>query len=993
MQDEHEYRAEEDEDSIVDSIADDQAVDDDSADELCGPKTPLRRPGVAATSARTATVQRPSPQKPAAEVSHVRSEQPAPVRRHGPTPQTHKAYSRVQRSSLTPRPMTVSRGVGRPYVFRDLKPLPQNPTTPSSDTHDEVLPVDHATSEDDEETVDEVKGRDVALDEDSVDIGDELEGDQHIVQTTTIEVAADDDHVTTDSDEDQTVIHNDVEYEEEENDSTVEDTGEDEEVSCGDDACDAITGAADTEDADQYEAEDTVIIHRSGPQSPEDESFEEQEDQTSDLPDMDDIETSFASSQSEDEAPPDFEESDLSFTADVPIFTPARRVETIMWENLREDVTIPINLDAHLNHVRSLPQLEYAELMDIDDETELVLSDEDWQPTTAEALGMDKFVDDAVDDVVRMGADGQDAFEQNFHDDTMNLSDFVDVSALVEPTERLTLPAPATPTAEREMSRTRTPGKIEQDLDEDQVATPAADEGSPEQTSDADNVPHYARPTISFRRKSLPVISRQTPVRVGERPQTSEGASMPRIVRPFTDAWWSRSPKKSPAASPSKRRQSSSRLGNDIMSPDTPITRRTSIATRKEDPITPGERYPALRSRTSYSHHAATVSVPTRFHEPEVTPFRRPASARKPDPEVATPTAFTLRPRRQSGAFSSVEEAIAVSPSSGSETSAATPTPTPRATPAERFPRLAPRDGYDQHVRMAATPRSQTPSQTPLKRPATAHKPETLRKRALMNSTPSVSRTPIRTPLKPAVPATPSMEPMTPHPSAPLRGVVALVEVYTLEGASASAPFAALLLRLGAKTTRSWSERVTHVVFKDGSPTTLQRVRLHNKGVEDSGTGTLVHCINSRWVTECDAEGRRVDERDEAYAVDIDELPRGGKRRRKSMEPSALVNVDGNIVRERSSLGRSSLSRMSIKADSREISPAAAVAGAEQVESPLQEQENKSDDPSSPATPAYIAAPDKLIQRTAPINRMRKLGTSARNKANDRRLTSWNGSG
>lgn len=227
---------------------------------------------------------------------------------------------------------------------------------------------------------------------------------------------------------------------------------------------------------------------------------------------------------------------------------------------------------------------------------------------------------------------------------------------------------------------------------------------------------------------------------------------------------------------------------------------------------------------------------------------------------------------------------------------------------------------------------------------------------------------------------------MTPHPAAPLQGVLALVEIFTLEGASASAPFVALLHRLGAKTTRTWNDHVTHVIFKDGSPTTLQRVRIHNKEAEENGNAPLIHCVNSRWVSDCEMEGRRVDERDEEYTVDVDEVPRGGRRRRKSMEPSALMNLGGNIVRDRkSSWGRCSASRSLIKLNS-------LIVEAEDVEPiskavPEEEKENSTDEPSSPATPAYLAAPNELIQKTAPVNRMRKLGLKAQDRARNRRLT------
>ena len=249
---------------------------------------------------------------------------------------------------------------------------------------------------------------------------------------------------------------------------------------------------------------------------------------------------------------------------------------------------------------------------------------------------------------------------------------------------------------------------------------------------------------------------------------------------------------------------------------------------------------------------------------------------------------------------------------------------------------------------------------------------------------------------------TPSQVPMTPHPGAPLRGVVALVEVFTLDGASASAPFISLLQRLGARTTKSWSERVTHVIFKDGSPTTLQRVRLNNKEVEKSGNGFVIHCVNSRWVSDCDASGARVDEADDAYAVDVTDVPRGGHRRRKSMEPSALINLGGNVVRDRKSsvsrpsMGRASLGRSSMKLPSsaekdhdekedESYPPFTPVAKFTGVEDDFDFEEEQSE----LSTPDYLAAPDKLVQMTAPANRVRKLDLK-KDGGKNRRLTSWN---
>ena len=427
--------------------------------------------------------------------------------------------------------------------------------------------------------------------------------------------------------------------------------------------------------------------------------------------------------------------------------------------------------------------------------------------------------------------------------------------------------------------------------------------------------------------------------------------------------------------------------------PSTPAEVSTPVAT-------PKERYPAIGSRSN-AGISKTAAPLARFQDPSSKPTTRRQTFHK-----AMPGKQAEQPEPVS------------TPTESPAPATATPQPQAQATPttADRFPRLKSQPTYQDHAATVSAPRFQTPAKpSPLKRqrPATTAKPSPVRKAALRNS-----GTPMKTPLKAPAQTPGAQEPMTPHPAAPLRGVVALVEVYTLEGASASAPFTALLHRLGAKTTRVWNEKVTHVIFKDGSPTTLQRVRLHNKGVSTTGQGHAVHCVNSRWVSDCDAAGLREDEEDEAYAVDVEEVPRGGKRRRKSMEPSALLNVGGNIVRDRkSSLGRSSLGRASSVRMSESPAKKAKLAQAEEEEdvvaggagamdmsSDLSMDVDKENSPTGkafegedeePATPAWISQPSKLVQMTAPMKRVRKLeldgATPGKKGKGGRRLTFWDG--
>lgn len=124
-----------------------------------------------------------------------------------------------------------------------------------------------------------------------------------------------------------------------------------------------------------------------------------------------------------------------------------------------------------------------------------------------------------------------------------------------------------------------------------------------------------------------------------------------------------------------------------------------------------------------------------------------------------------------------------------------------------------------------------------------------------------------------------------------LRGAVVFVDVHTSEGADASGIFVDLLQQMGAKCVKTWtwnpsassgpdgSNRVgiTHVVFKDGGKRTMERVR-QAKG--------LVQCVGVSWVLDCERHAKWLEE--SPYVVDSSLVPRGGARRRRSMEPKAL---------------------------------------------------------------------------------------------------------
>ncbi|KAK0931734.1 hypothetical protein LTR29_016176 [Friedmanniomyces endolithicus] len=692
----------------------------------------------------------------------------------------------------------------------------------------------------------------------------------------------------------------------------------------------------------------------------------------------------------------DIEESQAELSAPDSV-----KPETIIWENIRQDLTIPLDFTA-LDLAPAVPPSAdcSAAEPDLIDVAQSMASQDD---TLAACEDMESQED------IESNSDSEDNVIEPANP-TINFNDFIDLRSLSEPTRSFQLPIYSTQIV-KEIAETVTVAPVPSDGNKEQAgsrveASEPTDELAHEDTrveegehasqqfaeeDDDSALPHYALPTISFdaRRKSLPAITYRTPTKAGTRPNTSDGASAPRIR---LMSKWSSSTARSSDASPETVSYAAPMDADNTHMATPQHPRAQPLCSAATPAATPQERYPRMGGRSHYEDHAKTAVQPSRFRTPVQKPARRPATAKKMTADVVTPRASTLRPRAMP-----ISAAILVPLPVTPQTPVLNTTPstgTPLPTPSERFPRMPPRANYEGHAKTVAAPRFQTPSRTPAKHPSTVQKHGSLRKIALKNNTPMPTHTPIRTPLKPPA-TTPSQVPMTPHPAAPLRAVVALVEIYTLEGASASTPFIALLRRLGAKTTKVWSETVTHVIFKDGSPTTLQRVRLHNKEVEATGKGVRVHCVNSRWVSDCDAEGRRMAEEDEVYVVDVAEVPRAGKRRRKSMEPAALVNLGGNVVRERKgSVGRNSLGRTSLmfvdtpEGEKGELDVVLGFTPAVDQK----DKENVEDETlSSPATPAYLAAPETLVQQTAPINRMRRLGSKTKVAAKLRRLTFFNG--
>ncbi|KAH9841225.1 hypothetical protein Tdes44962_MAKER07837 [Teratosphaeria destructans] len=948
---------------------DDAMEEGASEDELCGPKTPMKRTSPGREARYLESVQRSIRR---AETHQLARTPPSEVplrRKVSATPQTQSALSKRRVPTSEVRPTSVARDADRAMVSRQLQPL-----SPAAED-------DAQQSDDQDDALTTMHGSAISEDEAPAPIMT-LQNSPASPSIETPEL-----HMPEDTfDDDSTDLEDVVPYAEcEDPDGTVllHETEAD--------GNDVVAPAMHDSPGSAYAICIDQVVDQSLLQA--------------------------STSIGEDEEP----------TSQV---AAPQTPETIPWDNIRQDVTIPFDFDAHFANVTLAPEAKPVDL----DAAQISIHTDDHEERRA-TTGDD--IANGLECMDHMTVDEPQC--SPCRDVTMNMNEFIDLAELSESTQAIELPisvsakdisnagcsdlaaaalecqklqpgahggsqvmasndveenlamldplgvaeVDAVPTETGEADHDISPGSKNQVVQAQSAASQDEENESTIVDEEDRAVPHYALTTCAFdvRRKSLPAFpSILTPVRNWSRPTTSDGASMPRVVNPFNNAGWSRS-------------RATSRAGTPYGTPSRQQTRASAavssssvLRTAPHTPqATPSERYPTLGARRTYEKHAKTAMMLSRFKSLVQTPVQRSNSAQKLSASAFTPRVSTLRPRP------------VYKPSTPAATTPTRPSSvafTPSVTASERFPRLGARNTYQDHAKTIAGPtRFSTPAESQAKRPDTMQKHGSRNRIAFKNSTSRTSsNTPMKTPLKPAA-MTPGIAPMTPHPSAPLRGVVAMVEVYTNEGASASAPFISQLQRLGAKTTKVWSDRVTHVVFKDGSPTTLQRVRLHNKEVQELGNAPLIYCVNSRWISACDDQGRRVPESSEDFAVDLDEVPRGGRRRRKSMEPSALVNMSGSIFRDRrGSVGRSSLGRSPSKFESTAKRPSPAVETPKPAGpgvNPAEDDKENSGavEASSPVTPAYLAAPDKLLQQTAPVTKMRKLGTDATAKAKNRRLT------
>lgn len=839
---------------------DDEDEDEDeennsSEDEICGPKTPMRRTTRSQAAPRTAasTKTARSLQTPARRFLTHRTNQG--------TPQTQRMPHNATRTSSPPRPMTVARGAEKPMIFRPLRhQTPLQTPAPAAANHELDLEITEEGDQDSETELEESSADE--LDDQLKQLQDE---DIVIMPTPahTIQLEA----VSSESEDELAGNGRDLGEEEEEYDDDLDedtiveisDKKEPEYIPAQSDVEDDLSDASEST-VDDSHLDDSILpepqfsadFTTSVPSSPVSVAAE---------PPQIEIDDSELLSSPAPSTPGSVIQRDLdSPTQEI---APASRLSiddndllSLMGDDASTPNTKPrVSFSTATAKMLQTPRMQFAlggvDAPEVDDSPSVTVNEpagpEDDRTATinpsllevddygvqlatnlenAAAIPTPYFATPASRERLSMGFSKERM--SLLQDDIFNLVDFDQISPVKAGVQT---PAAHVMSDHVESMELSTPGysSRRQSLHSKTVSTPSEQVRNERRSSLAPPTsPSYARSTFAFdsRRKSLPTTSLHTPASGDLRPRTAETSIKPTASDSFARLWASKQRRSSVRKSllehtisdlaqihalPSPERSSSRKRGSLLSQ------RRTSTAQLQLNPVSPYVPFPGAKPR----RHTPSSSLKTR--NASRSPYKNRSSSRSP-------------------------------------------------------------------MKMRSPMKLRDASRSPIKRLREA------------------PRTPMKTPLKAAGLATPAVYPMTPHPLQPLKSVTALVEVFTLDGSSASGPFIALLQGLGARTTKSWSDRVTHVIFKDGSPTTLQRVRLSNK----DPNGKKVFCVNSRWVTDCERNGTRMDEQADIYTVDLDEVPRGGRRRRKSMEPAALRNVDGNIVHSNTSSANSSANRKSV---------------------------------------------------------------------------------
>ncbi|PLB54639.1 hypothetical protein P170DRAFT_398334 [Aspergillus steynii IBT 23096] len=246
---------------------------------------------------------------------------------------------------------------------------------------------------------------------------------------------------------------------------------------------------------------------------------------------------------------------------------------------------------------------------------------------------------------------------------------------------------------------------------------------------------------------------------------------------------------------------------------------------------------------------------------------------------------------------------------------------------------------------------------------------------------------------KPSRPSSPTKGPRKSLNAASLvlRGTVVFVDVHTTEGEDASGIFIELLQQMGARCVKNWSWNprasvspdedpqtkearvgITHVVYKDGGVRTLEKVR-HARG--------LVKCVGVGWVLDCEREGKWLDEAH--YAVDSSIIPRGGAKRRKSMEPRALSNVNGTLVTSTAARSGADVEEFKRHTPTPPLEEPSTPTNTRQYDADINERYFQTPKTPgygfnidaigmSPATPYYLSQRNKLVQQTCPPKQLQQ---------------------
>ncbi|PLN82660.1 hypothetical protein BDW42DRAFT_200375 [Aspergillus taichungensis] len=266
------------------------------------------------------------------------------------------------------------------------------------------------------------------------------------------------------------------------------------------------------------------------------------------------------------------------------------------------------------------------------------------------------------------------------------------------------------------------------------------------------------------------------------------------------------------------------------------------------------------------------------------------------------------------------------------------------------------------------------------------------------STAPAASPTPVKSTRPAPSPAKTPLRGGTDSYKQVLNGAVVYVDVHTTEGEDASGIFVELLQQMGARCIKSWSWNpnprastspdeesepkigkvgITHVVFKDGGVRTLEKVR-QARG--------LVKCVGVGWVLDCERENKWVEE--SHYAVDSSIIPRGGAKRRKSMEPRALSNMNGTLVKSNPSSSSNSSRKSGAVEDFMRQTPPPSESPDLTPQPRRYESSHPEPDQSycqtpktpgsrpydfnfdaigmSPATPYYLSQRSRLVQQTCP---------------------------